>query len=55
MAQSVQIANDSKQQFAHTNFVETPFIPNFEQVLKTLFTSIWNGTTVLENCRISLL
>ena len=50
MAQSLQ-RNNSKQQFALTNFAETLIIPNFEQVVKRVFTSIWNVTIALENCR----
>ena len=34
MAQSLLRNKNSKQQFVLTNFVETPLIPNFKQVVK---------------------
>ena len=40
VAQSSQRNNNSEQQFVLTNFVDTPITPNFEQVVKRLFTSI---------------
>ena len=55
VAQSLQRNSNSKQQFVLTNFVETPIFPNFEQLVKRLFTSIWNVTIALGNCRLSLL
>ena len=46
--QILQRNSNSKEQFVLTNFVETPVIPNFEEVVKRLVTSIRNVTTALE-------
>ena len=54
MAQSLLRNKNSKQQFVLTNFVETPLIPNFKQVVKRLFTGIYNVTIAQKNCRISI-